>query len=35
MGSQSDMDVMKKAEAILGDAGVKSEIAVSSAHRDP
>ena len=35
MGSKSDLEVMKKAEAVLDEAGVKSEVVVSSAHRDP
>lgn len=35
MGSQSDMDRMEKAVPILKEAGVESEVIVSSAHRDP
>ena len=35
MGSKSDMDEMQKAGAVLEEAGVKSEIRVMSAHRDP
>ena len=35
MGSKSDMDEMQKASAVLDEAGVKSEIRVMSAHRDP
>ena len=35
MGSQSDMDRMQKAVPILEEAGVESEVIVSSAHRDP
>jgi 5-(carboxyamino)imidazole ribonucleotide mutase len=33
MGSESDMDTMRKAEATLSDFGVASEILVRSAHR--
>jgi 5-(carboxyamino)imidazole ribonucleotide mutase len=35
MGSQSDMDRMEKAVPILNEAGVETEVVVSSAHRDP
>ena len=35
MGSASDMEVMKKAEAVLTEKGIQSEIRVMSAHRDP
>jgi 5-(carboxyamino)imidazole ribonucleotide mutase len=35
MGSKSDMDEMEKAGKVLEEAGVKSEIRVMSAHRDP
>ena len=35
MGSKSDMDEMEKAGKVLDEAGVKSEIRVMSAHRDP
>jgi 5-(carboxyamino)imidazole ribonucleotide mutase len=35
MGSESDMDVMKKAAAALDEFGVSSEIKVISAHRKP
>src|SRR5690606_23736739 len=35
MGSQSDMERMQKAVPILDEAGVASEVVVSSAHRDP
>jgi phosphoribosylaminoimidazole carboxylase PurE protein len=35
MGSQSDMDTMQGAEKVLSDGGVRSEIRVMSAHRDP
>jgi phosphoribosylaminoimidazole carboxylase PurE protein len=35
MGSQSDMDTMSSAQKVLDDAGVRSEIRVMSAHRDP
>jgi len=35
MGSQSDMDTMAAAAKVLEDAGVRSEIRVMSAHRDP
>jgi phosphoribosylaminoimidazole carboxylase PurE protein len=35
MGSKSDMDEMEKAGQVLGDAGVRYEIRVMSAHRDP
>jgi 5-(carboxyamino)imidazole ribonucleotide mutase len=35
MGSQSDMDTMSGAAKVLEDAGIRSEIRVMSAHRDP
>ncbi len=35
MGSESDMDVMKKAADVLDEFGVSSEIKVISAHRKP
>jgi 5-(carboxyamino)imidazole ribonucleotide mutase len=35
MGSQSDMDTMAGAAKVLEDAGVRSEIRVMSAHREP
>ena len=35
MGSNSDLDVMRAAEAILDEFGVSSEIHVVSAHRTP
>ena len=35
MGSKSDMETMEKAAKVLEEAGVKSEIRVMSAHRDP
>ena len=35
MGSESDRERMEKALPILQDAGVESEVVVSSAHRDP
>jgi len=35
MGSTSDMDVMRKAEATLDEFGVVSEVNVRSAHRQP
>jgi 5-(carboxyamino)imidazole ribonucleotide mutase len=35
MGSKSDMETMEKAAAVLDDAGVRHEIRVMSAHRDP
>ena len=35
MGSESDMDVMKKAEAALDEFGVGYETKVISAHRKP
>lgn len=35
MGSQSDMERMQKAVPILEEAGVETEVIVSSAHRDP
>lgn len=35
MGSKSDMPAMEKAKAELDERGVRSEIRVMSAHRDP
>jgi 5-(carboxyamino)imidazole ribonucleotide mutase len=35
MGSQSDMDTMQSARKVLEDAGVRTEVRVMSAHRDP
>jgi len=35
MGSESDREKMEKAVPILTDAGVESEVIVSSAHREP
>ena len=35
MGSKSDMDEMEKAAKVLEEAGVRHEIRVMSAHRDP
>jgi 5-(carboxyamino)imidazole ribonucleotide mutase len=35
MGSQSDMDTMAAAAKVLEDKGIRSEIRVMSAHRDP
>jgi phosphoribosylaminoimidazole carboxylase PurE protein len=35
MGSQSDMDTMQGAAKVLEDAGVRHEMRVMSAHRDP
>ncbi len=35
MGSKSDMETMEKAANVLEEHGVKSEIRVMSAHRDP
>jgi phosphoribosylaminoimidazole carboxylase PurE protein len=35
MGSQSDMDTMQSAVKVLEDAGVRCEVRVMSAHRDP
>jgi phosphoribosylaminoimidazole carboxylase PurE protein len=35
MGSQSDMDTMQGAAKVLDEAGVRHEIRVMSAHRDP
>jgi 5-(carboxyamino)imidazole ribonucleotide mutase len=35
MGSKSDMETMEKAGAVLAEAGVRHEIRVMSAHRDP
>lgn len=35
MGSESDRERMEKAVPILKDAGVDTEVIVSSAHRDP
>jgi 5-(carboxyamino)imidazole ribonucleotide mutase len=35
MGSKSDMELMEKAGAVLAEAGVRHEIRVMSAHREP
>jgi 5-(carboxyamino)imidazole ribonucleotide mutase len=35
MGSESDRERMEKAVPILKDAGIETEVAVSSAHREP
>jgi 5-(carboxyamino)imidazole ribonucleotide mutase len=35
MGSKSDMDKMRKAEEVLQEYGIRCEIRVMSAHRDP
>jgi phosphoribosylaminoimidazole carboxylase PurE protein len=35
MGSKSDMDTMSGAQKVLEEAGVKTEMRVMSAHRDP
>ncbi len=35
MGSESDMPTMEKGAVVLRDAGVETEVVVSSAHRDP
>lgn len=35
MGSKSDWDVMKKAQDILEEQGIESEMIVASAHRNP
>jgi 5-(carboxyamino)imidazole ribonucleotide mutase len=35
MGSQSDMDTMQGAHKVLEDAGIRAEVRVMSAHRDP
>ena len=35
MGSESDMERMQKAVPILNEAGVETEVVVSSAHRQP
>jgi 5-(carboxyamino)imidazole ribonucleotide mutase len=35
MGSKSDMEAMQKAEAELTERGIRSEVRVMSAHRDP
>ena len=35
MGSKSDMDLMQKASAELNDRGIRNEVRVMSAHRDP
>lgn len=35
MGSESDMDIMKKAAAVLDEFGVANELNVISAHRKP
>jgi phosphoribosylaminoimidazole carboxylase PurE protein len=35
MGSKSDMDLMQKASAELTERGIRNEVRVMSAHRDP
>jgi 5-(carboxyamino)imidazole ribonucleotide mutase len=35
MGSKSDMDLMQKAAAELEERGIRNEVRVMSAHRDP
>ena len=35
MGSKSDMEIMQKAAAELDERGIRNEIRVMSAHRDP
>src|SRR5918911_621819 len=35
MGSKSDMDTMQKAASELTDRGIRNEVRVMSAHRDP
>jgi 5-(carboxyamino)imidazole ribonucleotide mutase len=35
MGSKSDLETMKKAGAVLEELGIRHEIRVMSAHRDP
>src|SRR3712207_7597034 len=35
MGSKSDMDTMQKAASELDERGIRNEIRVMSAHRDP
>jgi phosphoribosylaminoimidazole carboxylase PurE protein len=35
MGSKSDMDTMQKAAKELSDRGIRNEVRVMSAHRDP
>jgi 5-(carboxyamino)imidazole ribonucleotide mutase len=35
MGSESDRERMEKALPILHEAGIETEVVVSSAHRDP
>ena len=35
MGSKSDMPIMEKAAKELTDRGIRNEIRVMSAHRDP
>ncbi len=35
MGSESDRERMEKAVPILSDAGIETDVVVSSAHRDP
>jgi phosphoribosylaminoimidazole carboxylase PurE protein len=35
MGSKSDMDTMQKAATELTDRGIRNEVRVMSAHRDP
>jgi 5-(carboxyamino)imidazole ribonucleotide mutase len=35
MGSKSDMEQMEKAAKVLEEQGIRSEVRVMSAHRDP
>ena len=35
MGSESDMEIMKKAGDILTENGIENDIHVASAHRNP
>jgi 5-(carboxyamino)imidazole ribonucleotide mutase len=35
MGSQSDMDTMESAAKVLEERGIRSELRVMAAHRDP
>lgn len=35
MGSESDREVMEKGARVLREAGVETDVVVSSAHRDP
>jgi 5-(carboxyamino)imidazole ribonucleotide mutase len=35
MGSKSDIGIMQKAEAVLNEYGIKNEMYVASAHRNP